>query len=246
MTFTHDAYLDHIRTGGAHVAEVLATADVDAAVAACPGWSVADLVTHIGHVHRWAAVALRESRQPSRDDLVDAPAFDASDAAGWYRGCLDDLLAALSAADPGAASWHPFPVEQVAGFWFRRQAHEIAVHRWDLEHAVADPGPMEAGLAADGIDEYFEVTIPRLVTRGQALPSSSFHVHCTDVDGEWLVWTEHGEYRMIREHRKGDAALRGPAEQLLLRLWNRPAPDDELSPVGDEAALAAWTSLGGN
>ncbi|MEM9035075.1 MAG: maleylpyruvate isomerase family mycothiol-dependent enzyme [Actinomycetota bacterium] len=246
MTLSTDTYLDHTRTGGAAFADALIGADVDAPVVACGDWTVADLVGHIGTVHRWAAVALREGRQPGRDDLADAPPFDPSDASGWYRACLDDIVAELEAADPVASSWHPFPVEQVAGFWFRRMAHEIAVHRWDLEHAVSTPTTMDPALASDGIDEYFEVTIPRLVVQGRDLPTSSFHVHCTDVEGEWLVWTEDGDYRMVREHRKGDAALRGPAEQLLLRMWNRPAPDDELSPVGDETAFVDWTSLGGN
>ena len=51
---------------------------------------------------------------------------------------------------------------------------------------------------------------------------------------------------IIREHRKGDAALRGPAEAILLKLWNRDTPrNHELSPVGDESVLAAWLGMAG-
>ncbi|MCB0966113.1 MAG: hypothetical protein KDB37_04705, partial [Ilumatobacter sp.] len=79
-----------------------------------------------------------------------------------------------------------------------------------------------------------------------ALPAGSLHVHCTDVDGEWLVWNEGGEYRMKRAHEKGDAALRGPAEAILLRLWGRTSDrSDELSPVGDEHVLAEWLAFAG-
>ncbi len=135
----------------------------------------------------------------------------------------------------------------MAAFWPRRQAHETAVHRWDAERAIGLDPVIDTELASDGIDEYFEAIVPRLIVREAiSVPASSFHVHCTDVDGEWLVWSEAGEYRMIRAHQKGDAALRGPAAAILLRLWGRgPDGDVELSPVGDEDALAAWTSLGG-
>lgn len=241
-----DRYLDHVRAGARQLAAAVADGPIDAPIAACPDWDVGDLARHVGNVHRWAAVAMRERRAPTRDDLAGHPPFDRDRAAEWYRACADDMLEALTAIDLAAPTWHPFPTEQVGSFWPRRQAHEIAVHRWDIEHAIGRAPTIDAGLASDGIDEYFEAIVPRLVANGTSLPDGSFHVHCTDVDGEWLVWTEDGEYRMIRAHQKGDAALRGPAAQLLLRLWNRPGPDDELSPVGDEAVADAWTSLGGN
>ena len=121
------------------------------------------------------------------------------------------------------------------------------MHRWDAERAVGLDAALDAELASDGIDEYFELAIPRLIARsGLTVPDGSLHVHCTDVDGEWLVWSENGEYHMIRAHQKGDAALRGPAAPILLRLWGRDSGrDDELSPVGDESVLAAWLSIAG-
>ncbi|MFP5488716.1 MAG: maleylpyruvate isomerase family mycothiol-dependent enzyme, partial [Acidimicrobiia bacterium] len=164
-----------------------------------------------------------------------------------FRQGVDELVVALRSLDPGAPTWHPFTVERVAAVWPRRQAHETSAHRWDLQTAVGAPDPIEPELASDGIDEYFEVAVPRLLKReGLAVPASSFHVHCTDVDGEWLVWSDDGAYRMKRAHEKGDAALRGPAEAILLRLWGRTsARADELSPVGDESALAAWLTFAG-
>ena len=54
------------------------------------------------------------------------------------------------------------------------------------------------------------------------------------------------EYTVVRAHQKGDAALRGPAEAILLRLWGRESPRaDQLSPVGDESVLDAWLGLTG-
>ena len=97
-------------------------------------------------------------------------------------------------------------------------------------------------LASDGIDEYFDLMLRRRITRDPAAaPTGSLHLHCTDVDGEWLVRVVDGEYVIERAHAKGDAALRGPAEALLLRLWSRDSERlAELSPVGDESVIAAW------
>jgi predicted lipid carrier protein YhbT len=49
----------------------------------------------------------------------------------------------------------------------------------------------------------------------------TLHVHCTDVEGEWLVTPVESGVDVLRAHAKGDAALRGPAADLLLRLHGR-------------------------
>ena len=49
-----------------------------------------------------------------------------------------------------------------ASFWARRQSHETMVHRADAELAVGRDVVLDAGLAADGIDEWLaSVTDPR-------------------------------------------------------------------------------------
>ena len=74
----------------------------------------------------------------------------------------------------------------------------------------------------------------------------TIHVHCTDADGEWLIVLADGEMRVTREHAKGDAAMRGPAHDLLLVLWRR-QPLDTVDVIGDRAVaerLVARTDLG--
>src|SRR5690606_3449411 len=173
----------------------------------------------------------------------------AHELATWFEKGAARLAATLRAADPSAPTWHPFLVERVAGVWPRRQAHEMAIHRWDAERAVGEPEPIDPELASDGIDEYFEVTHPRTITRERAIPpAGSLHVHCTDVAGEWLAWYDSDQpdsYRFTREHAKGDAALRGPAGEIVLALYHRAHDSSALSPVGDEAVLAAWLGTPG-
>ena len=122
--------------------------------------------------------------------------------------------------------------------------HMGVVHRWDAEHATGPTTPIDPELASDGIDEYLDLVMRHNVTRDSVtLPAGSLHIHCTDAHGEWLVSLDEG-YQLERAHAKGAAALRGPAEALLLRLWNRDTERaDELSPVGDESVLDAWLAV---
>lgn len=239
-----DWYVDHLMVEAGRVADVIAEGDLAAPVAACPGWDVRRLVEHLGWIHRWSRHCAIHAAPPQDTDPFQPGDRDLG---AWFREGVDELAVTFSDLDPDAATWHPFTVERVARVWPRRQAHETAMHRWDAQFAFGEPDPIDPELASDGVDEYFEVAVPRLIRReGLAVPDSSLHVHCTDVDGEWLVWNDDGSYRMKRAHEKGDAALRGPAEAILLRLWGRPSRRaDELSPVGDESALDAWLAFAG-
>jgi uncharacterized protein (TIGR03083 family) len=240
-------YLDHVTADAARFAAVLETAAHDLPIQACPGWDLGRLAEHLGQIHRWAAFCATHARPPSADETAALQSFEPDRAAEWLREGAAALVATLRDLDPEAPTWHPFPVDKIARIWPRRQAHETAVHRWDAESAAGIDAMLDPELASDGIDEYFEIALPRLIVReGIRLPDGSLHVHCTDVAGEWLVSSQAGEFRMIREHRKGDAALRGPAEPILLHLWGRASDRaTELSSIGDESVLQAWLAIPG-
>jgi uncharacterized protein (TIGR03083 family) len=218
---------------------------LDAPVASCPGWDVRQLTVHMGIIHRWARQAAAAAESPGSTDQW-APDPD-DDLASWLLDGAEALVDTLGDLDPEAPTWHPFPIPKVAAVWPRRQCHETTIHRWDAENATGATTPIDPRIASDGIDEYFELVLPRLVARaGLLMPTSSLHVHCTDVSGEWLVRTNaDGELIVSREHAKGDAALRGPAEALLLRMWNRPVGMATIDIVGDETAAAEWLALPG-
>jgi predicted lipid carrier protein YhbT len=121
-------------------------------------------------------------------------------------------------------------------------AHEAAMHAVDAQLAAGETAAMDPELAADGLDEMLTVLLHRIVTRDAGAPFGSIgtlHVHCTDVDGEWLVEPGEDGFTVRREHAKGDAALRGPALDLLLRLYNR---GDAGEVIGDPGVLERWAS----
>jgi len=151
MTWLFDRYLEEIRSQG----EALLGAAVgrfDAAVPCCPGWEVRDAVAHTGVVHRHKERMVRERLVDGSPEPESSP--DTDDVLlAWYAEGLEMLLATLAATDPATPifTWHS--ADQTAGFWYRRMAHETAVHRADIESAAAPISPWAPDLAADGVEE---------------------------------------------------------------------------------------------
>jgi uncharacterized protein (TIGR03083 family) len=240
-------YFDQLRSNGTSLAAAARKAP-DAAIAACPGWDMTTLVGHVGGVYRWAAEMVRTGalERISRRDM-DPPPSDQAILVGWYEDALAEVTGVLEAADPDAPAWNWQPgLAPAASFWHRRMAHETAVHRWDAQAAAGAADPIDAGLAVDGIDEYFELF---LAGRVQAKPvdglHGSLHLHATDTEGEWWVALAPDPVERRHEHAKADAAVRGPASTLLLWLWNRvPTDAAGLQPFGDQEVMGQIAALG--
>ena len=226
-------YIEHVRADGDALLAA-ATRDLDAAVPSCPDWTAADLVDHVAFLFRWWAACLREGRRVKRSAVPAA----GDDREAAYRAALDDLLAVLGATDPDAPS-ESFVGPATAGWWFRRGAQETAVHRWDAESAAGTPSPVDRDLAADGVDELLDVFLPMVAPKGDG---ETHHLHATDGEGEWLVRFTPDGPEVSHEHAKGDVAVRGPASDLLLLLWNRRSADG-LEVFGDAALLQRWRDL---
>jgi uncharacterized protein (TIGR03083 family) len=228
-----DVATDTIATAGAALTAAARTAP-DAPVTACPGWDVTELVRHVGRVNGWAASIVREGAT-ERMPFPTAP--DGKTAIDWADHQRTELLEALATADPDRPVW-VFGALAPARFWWRRQAHETAVHAWDGTAAVGPAWVIPGGVAADGIEEFLGWFVPRKLSG--SVPEwgdgRSVHLHRTDGEGEWLLTIanpptlEHG-------HAKGDLAVRGTSCDLLLWTLNRPA---EVELFGDVALAEAW------
>lgn len=219
---THDEYCEAIRREGRALAAAARIAGVEAPVPSCPEWSVADLLSHIGRIHRWIALIVRERREAFEDHWSQAEPPPPGERVEWFAAGVDLLADALLEAGPAVEVWS-WTDDPSTGFWARRQANETAVHRWDAELAAGAPAPLERTLAVDGIDEYL-MLLPQW--RGvDALRdlTGTLHLHCTDGEGEWLVRLDHG-VEVTREHAKGDVAARGAASDLMLLVSGRVDP----------------------
>ncbi|HEV8628213.1 MAG TPA: maleylpyruvate isomerase N-terminal domain-containing protein [Acidimicrobiia bacterium] len=240
-------YLDSVRDNARQFVEAARRAGVDAPVPTCPDWTVADLARHQGRVFHWMSALVETKAQ----EVIDRTPFEeeaqgADDPLTFVAGGAEHALAVLGAVDPDTPVWNWFDGGPgPARFWFRRIAHETVVHRADAEAAAAAPAAAlsrvePAELAADGIDEFLAFLVLRARGGRPAGLSGSYHFHTTDVPGEWVVVFDGDDVTVRREHAKADVAVRGPASDLELFLYNRRGSEG-LEVFGDPAAVAAWT-----
>ncbi len=234
-------YLNSFRADGARI-RAIATEDPGLPVPCCDGWSLGDLVGHVWGVLTMINTVVETGAPPTERPSVPTDA----DLPSLYGAALDELDVTFAATDPDASGWNWSKGPQVAGFWFRRAAHELAIHRWDAEAAIDDCRPFDPSMASDGIDEWFDVYLRRGAGRSDqpANPGGTIHVHCTDTNGEWWASMVDGHVELLREHKKGDVVARGSASDLFLVLWGRQNPSS-VEVIGDAPVLDAWCAASG-
>jgi uncharacterized protein (TIGR03083 family) len=231
-------YLDALRRDGDALLHAAGT-DPGADVPTCPGWSTTDLVAHVGRIYRYVARQARSQEQEPGDETPVA----AGDEFGATADALAELLVVLTEVDPDAPAWNwDRDAPNVAGFWRRRMALETAVHRWDAQDATGTPAGFAADLACDGVDEVLRGFLPRRRGRSKEELTGTVHLHATDAPpGSPAEWTldlgPRGAVAIRPVHEKADAAMRGPASDLFLAVWGRPAK--ALERFGDASLLAA-------
>jgi uncharacterized protein (TIGR03083 family) len=200
---------------------------LDTGVPWVPDWRARDLVGHLGTVHRWATGILRAGTTERPPPPATQTPTDDENLLDWYGIGLVELVATLRTTPPDAPAWHMSPTaERVAASWARRQAHELVVHRMDLEEAAGVPhAPVDPGLAEDGVDELLRIVVPRWAhTEPLASATATVTVTCTDTGRAWSVRVVRGPVTVADDRsRTEDAHVHGPAVQLLLHHWGRPA-----------------------
>ncbi|MBK9738712.1 MAG: maleylpyruvate isomerase family mycothiol-dependent enzyme [Actinobacteria bacterium] len=225
------------RDSGAFI-EIVRSADLSLGVPSCPGWTLRHLARHLGAVHRWAAFAIRTGRQ---GDEPTGPT-DRETLAVWLDEGRTELLTALRATDPTTPTWHFGPPPREVSFWARRQALETAIHLGDAQRTVHVPSPIDADLAADGVDEVATMFFPRQVRLGRIPPLA--HVVCIDLrDGSRASFVLAGDGLGDTLDRPADATVVGSSADVLRALWGRLAIDD-LDVSGDRDAVRAVFTAG--
>jgi uncharacterized protein (TIGR03083 family) len=211
----------------------LRDAEVAEPTASCADirWTVAELVAHLGAVHRWAAANAREAKRHPRTNV---PSLDVS-LAEWYSSSRDMLLDTLDELDPAGQTYTLSKADRTVAFWHRRQLFETLVHLWDLRSAVdaAAPPPPEvpAETHADGVSELFDVFLPR--TKLSAPLGGGLELVATDTDARWSFgndWQTDGDHEIT-------ASVTAPAGELLLWVWNRGRARDAVALDGDLAVV---------
>lgn len=262
------SYLRHLREETTRFVEVLAQAPGNAPVPTCPGWNADDLLAHLYQVQTFwqrvvaddvhtdeeAAGIVPSTRPASREELLVAA-----------RSAGDRLADTLSSLPPQTSRW-TWSSDRSVAFTIRRQTHEATMHRLDAELTAAPDGslrtPIDAMLAADGVDEILRVMYGGCPPWGTVtrIEDKTLRIVATDAGTTWLVslarftgtdpdGTEHDDPGIwIAPHDPGDgtvhptAILTGAAEDLYCRLWRRPVIT-ELRRTGDLPLLGEFEGI---
>ena len=236
-------FLDAVRREGGAFLATARGADLTAPVPSCPKWTVWDLVRHLGVVYNWQRTHfVRDETTEPTHERTTAP--DGEAVFDWFAAEHAEILSSLAGLDPQARAWNWSVQPETAAFWFRRMAHETAVHRWDAQSAAGLPTPVEPALATDGVSEVLEVFLPGGRRKGPDDRDGVVRLLATDTETEWAVRVRGTATSVLDTDTVFDAgpgaqaAGGGTASDVLLALWGR-VPFDVLRVEGDPGLLEA-------
>jgi uncharacterized protein (TIGR03083 family) len=247
---SYERYCVEIVTQTDLLASLITGSDLSVAVPSCPGWTVNQLVRHLGGGQRWGAeiVRTRASAPPSDDHFRDLSSYVDEDPvalSAWLRESGQELAAALADVSPTTPMWGPVPGSENAAFFARRFTHETVMHRADAFLPLRAPFELPPEVGADALAEWMELeSLPIMFDfkpekRELLGPGRTIHLHATDAPVEWVVDLT-GDLIVCREgHEKAAVAMRGPLTDLLLVLYGR-KPVDAVEVLGDGELLTWW------
>jgi uncharacterized protein (TIGR03083 family) len=231
-----DAFLEQAEQQAAAMRAAVVTAGPDTEVPTTPGWTVRRLVAHIARVHGSVLLALDSDPDGPRPERPPRPPEEWEALLAHWDTRLADMMAELRRRGPDAPAW-TFGRERTTGWWARRQAHELAIHRLDAEHAVHGDAVghlvFDPEFAADGIDEAVTVMFRRrpIEVTGTVL------YHAADAGRAWLVTATAGAPPVVGPATElaTDASVVGTADAVYRAVWGRPST----AVVGGDEKLAA-------
>jgi uncharacterized protein (TIGR03083 family) len=215
-------------------------------VPTCPGWDGAELVRHTGGIFAWISSIITAGECVGRRVIDHAPvALD--DLSSWYTDNLHRILDQLRRADTASEVWtFSTAGDRRVAWWRRRLAVEVAIHRWDAEHAITlqggpPPAPLDGAVAAAGIEEFVTEFLPAYLDQsGGSAPRGVMRLHATDGQIELFIDLD-ARGVLIADHTDARATAHGSCSDILLWMTNRRPTELEL--LGESMTLEAWKEL---
>lgn len=247
-----------LRAHTRQLAECVASAGRDSAASTCPGWTVTDLVAHVGKTQRWVSEIIERriedpTQLPTEMAIVptepdDWPFWLDDGAARSAEACSDEALEA--------------PVFNAAGddrtggqFWLSSLLNEAVIHGADAANAAGKSYDLDADIAADLISNHLAMlTSPTWAAQrpdsARALRGAgeTLHWHATDGPGigeasDWIIERGPGGPSWRLGTGEADVSVNGPAKSLLLILTRRRQLTDARDQVtvdGDLDLVRHW------
>jgi len=228
---------------------------LDVQVPTCPGWTLFDLVQHLGVGRRKAAaiVAAGPADAPPAKSTWDggrAVPRDREALLAWLAESMEQLASALREAGPDRGCWTWWgrsQSPQTSGAVARHQIHEVAVHTYDAQLTVGAPQPLPDEVALDGVED-FQFTCCATTVAWPHKPAV-IDYHATE-GRSWRLRLSGDGAQIARlpapaageDPDAADASARGTANDLVLVFYGR-IPLDSLKLDGDRRIfdqLIAW------
>jgi uncharacterized protein (TIGR03083 family) len=246
-----------LRAHTEQLAESVGAARSDAAVPTCPGWTMADLVEHVGHTQHWVSEIIeRRIADPAQlpTEMATVPT-EPADWPTWLSEGGARAAAAFSDEALDAPVFNAAADERTGGeFWLSSILNESVIHGADAAYAAGRDIDIDADVAAGLITNHLAMlTSP---TWAAQRPESASALSGA---GETLLWRATDapalgggcEWFMERnpegaswQARSGqaDVSVGGPAKSLLLILTRRRRLTDEpaVSVDGDLELVRHW------
>lgn len=226
-------------------ADVLDGADETTPVPTCPGWTLRQLLRHVGRGHRWAAQIVAERRTDMLDPREVRGGKPPHDGAiDWLRTSAPAVVDAVEEVGIDTSVWS-FLGPRPARWWIRRRLHEVTVHRADAQLALDRDFRLSAERAADAVSEWLEIMVhgpesgAGLLDVGQRLG-----LHATDTGDRWLLTASESGLTISRQSANGSTTVGGAATDLLLAVTRRvptvPTQSSRVTVVGDAGVWQTW------
>lgn len=246
-------YLPALRRESDRFLDVLAEADPSARVPSCPEWAAADLLWHLAEV-QWFWATIVEERRTDTEGIEHPERPTDRDALLTFAAQQSDRLVRVLTETAPETAVYMWAEDKTVGYIRRRRAHEALIHRLDAELTVGAVTPLDADLAADGVDECLAIMYGGIPegwgTFTPAAAGVKFHLTDrsdagatvrsgrfvgTDPDGGTAY--DEDALALVADVEVA-ATVSGTADDVDAWLWHRRG-DDALSFDGDPAALDA-------
>lgn len=210
---------------------------LEAAVPSCPGWTVADVVSHVAMVYEHKVRVMADNAFPDPwppADFADRPALE------FLREAKTDLFDEFARHETTDETTTFSSDDSTIGFWARRMALEITVHRLDAELAHDAATPVSAELAVDGVDEILRVMLAGPWWDGMVDTAHPIDaVVAVETDGHRWLCDVTARRISVRDHAATPPAvtISGDPEAVFQWLWGR-AGDERVMLDGDRHVTA--------
>jgi uncharacterized protein (TIGR03083 family) len=224
-----DPFIESLKEDGELIDAALVTTRYSVAIPTCPGWTVQDLIEHLGSEHLWVADLITNRVQVATRRVQ--PAIEIDSLRDWYRKTNKRLRNVLMETSPNTRVWN-VNGDDIAGSWRRRQAHETAIHRFDLEYAAGRVNDIDEILAEAFLDELGSFLPFLHKFLGLAIPDEDLVLSSSAAS-----WTLEAGIGTIRNGPPLPSAhIAGAASSILLALWDRPHDAE----INRPALLSRW------